>query len=92
VGRGSLGPGPIAPPSGKYTFAITARPGDHLSLATVFVQSNDCFFAVQDQPLFDIAGKPISGDFTHVVHLYVAGTEVDEPIGYGRGQPPGQAG
>jgi hypothetical protein len=90
VGRGADGPGPIAPPHGNYSFEIVASPGDYLSLAAMFVQSNDWFFALQDQPLFDAAGRPISGNFTHVVHLYDAGTEVNEPIGFGPNQAPRQ--
>jgi hypothetical protein len=91
VGRGATGAGPIAPPHGNYSFEITASPGDHLSLATMLVQSNDWFYALHNQPLFDAAGEPIEGDFTHVVSLYNAGTEVDEPIGFGPNQAPRQA-
>jgi hypothetical protein len=92
VGRGATGAGPIFPPDGNYSFEITASPGDHLSLATMLVQSNDWFYALQNQALFDAAGQPIEGNFTHVVHLYNAGTEVDEPIGFGPNQAPRQAG
>jgi len=92
IGRGASGPGPIVPPHGNYSFEIMASPGDHLSLATMFVQSNDWFFALQNQPLFDASGEPIEGDFTHEVQLYDAGTEVDEPIGFGPNQAPRQAG
>jgi hypothetical protein len=92
VGRGASGPGPIFPPDGNYSFEITAGPGDHLSLVLMLVQSNDWFYALQNQPLFDAAGDPIEGNFTHVVALYDAGTEVDEPIGFGANQAPRQAG
>lgn len=92
VGRGAPGVGPIFPPHGNYSFEITASPGDHLSLATMLVQSNDWFYTLHNQPLFDAAGDPIEGDFTHVVELYDAGTEVDEPIGFGANQAPRQAG
>jgi hypothetical protein len=92
VGRGASGPGPILPPHGNYSFEITASPGDHLSLATMLVQSNDWFYALHNQPLFDAAGDPIEGNFTHAVELYDAGTEVDEPIGFGANQAPRQAG
>jgi hypothetical protein len=92
VGRGATGAGPIFPPHGNYSFEITASPGDHLSLATMLVQSNDWFYALQNQPLFDASGRPIEGNFTHVVQLYDAGTEVDEPIGFGPNQAPRQAG
>jgi len=92
VGRGASAVGPIFPPHGNYTFEVTASPGDHLSLASMLVQSNDWFYALHNQPLFDVAGDPIEGDFTHVVELYDAGTEVDEPIGFGSNQAPRQAG
>jgi hypothetical protein len=91
VGRGADGPGPITAPHGNYSFVITANPGDHLSFATMFVQSNDWFYALQNQPLFTADGTPIRGDFTHMVKLYDAGTEVDEPIGFGPNQAPRQA-
>ncbi|MGD1992703.1 MAG: spondin domain-containing protein [Anaerolineae bacterium] len=92
VGHGASGPGPIFPPDGNYAFEIVASPGDHLSLASMLVQSNDWFYALQNQPLFDANGEPIRGDFTHVVRLYDAGTEVDQPIGFGSTQAPRQAG
>jgi len=92
VGRGASGPGPIFPGDGNYSFEITASPGDHLSLATMLVQSNDWFYALRNQPLFDADGDPIRGNFTHVVELYDAGTEVDEPIGFGANQAPRQSG
>ena len=92
VGRGAGEPGPIVPPAGNYSFEIMASPGDLLSLATMFVQSNDWFFALHNQPLFDAAGEPIRGNFTHVMHLYDAGTEANEPIGFGPNQAPRQSG
>jgi hypothetical protein len=88
IGRGATGAGPIFSPHGNFSFEITASPGDQLSLATMFGQSNDWFYALQNQPLFDAAGEPIEGNFTHAVHLYNAGTEVDEPIGFGPNQAP----
>jgi hypothetical protein len=91
VGRGATGAGPIFPPDGNFSFEITASQGDHLCLATMFGQSNDWFYALRNQALFDAAGQPIEGNFTHVVHLYNAGTEVDESIGFGPNQAPRQA-
>jgi hypothetical protein len=92
IGRGATSPNPIFPPDGNYSFEIVASPGDRLSLATMLVQSNDWFYTLRNQPLFDAAGQPIEGNFTHVVQLYDAGTEVDEPIGFGPNQAPRQAG
>lgn len=92
VGRGASGPGPIFAPTGNYTFEITASPGDHFSLANMFVQSNDWFFGLNSLPLFDENDRPISGSVTHHVTLYDAGTEVDETPGFGPNQAPRQAG
>ncbi|MEM7333849.1 MAG: spondin domain-containing protein [Chloroflexota bacterium] len=92
VGRGASGPGPIFAPTGNYSFEITARPGDHFSLANMFVQSNDWFFGINSLPLFDADGNPIVGNVTHHVTLYDAGTEVDQPAGFGPDQAPRQAG
>jgi hypothetical protein len=36
--------------------------------------------------------EPVEGNLTHVVQLYDAGTEVDQPIGFGSNQAPRQAG
>ena len=92
VGRGASGPGPIFAPTGNYSFEITASPGDHFSLANMFVQSNDWFFGINSLPLFDTDGNPISGNVTHHVTLYDAGTEVDQTAGFGSNQAPRQAG
>jgi hypothetical protein len=90
VGRGAAAPGPIMPPAGNFSFEITASPGEMLSLATMFGESNDWFYTLADQPLFDAAGRPIQGDFTHMVQLYDAGTEANEPPGFGPNQAPRQ--
>ncbi len=90
IGRGATAAGPITAPSGNYRFTIMAAPGDHLSLASMFVQSNDWFFSLANQPLFDDAGRPIHGDFSHMVRLLDAGTEVDETPGFGPNQAPRQ--
>lgn len=92
VGRGAGGPGPIFGPHGNYSFEIMAAPGDDLSLAFMFVQSNDWFYGINRLPLFDAAGKARSGNVTHYVTLYDAGTEVDQTPGFGSNQAPRQAG
>lgn len=92
IPHGAGSPGPITPPDGNYRFMITADPGDHLSLATMFVQSNDWFYALRNIPLFDEDGEPLSGNLTHLARLYDAGTEVDQAAGYGSDQAPRQAG
>jgi hypothetical protein len=82
--------GPI-PPGQKYEFEIEARPGQTLSTAWMFGQSNDLFYS-NDRPiaLFDAAGKPVSGDMTAQLSLWDAGTEVNEEPGSGPNQGPRQ--
>lgn len=92
IGRGASEAAPIFAPTGNYSFEITAVPGDHLSFASMFVQSNDWFYALTNQPLFDLGGDPIEGSVTHQIKLYDAGTEFDETPGFGPHQPPRQAG
>jgi hypothetical protein len=73
-------------------FEVKAKPGDRLSFATMFVQSNDKFYGPADGSvsLFDAAGKPVSGDLTSLIRLYDAGTEKDELPGAGSNQAPRQ--
>lgn len=80
-------------PGSAYTFTFTAVPGDHLSFATMLVQSNDLFFAPGENgiALFDDMGNPVHGDVTRTVWLWDAGTEVNEEPGVGENQAPRQA-
>lgn len=73
------------------TFTITAAPGDKLQLETMFVQSNDWFFAFTNGglDLFD-GSTPISGDVTDNLAVYDAGTEEDTAPGTGEFQKPVQ--
>ena len=84
-------PGPLGP-SQSYRFEFYAAEGDRLSLATMFVHSNDLFYATgQDGiALFDDEGMPRQGDLTKELSLYNAGTEEDQPLGEGSFQPPSQ--
>jgi hypothetical protein len=88
---GGTAQGPLAPGQ-AYEFEITAEPGQALSLAWMFGQSNDLFYA-NDRPiaLFDAAGKPVQGDMTAQLSLWDAGTEVNEEPGLGPNQGPRQA-
>jgi hypothetical protein len=90
---GADAPGPAFPESG-YSFTVTAFPGDRLSFATMFVQSNDLIFAPgQDGiPLYNGDGSPLSGDITSQISLWDVGTEVNEEPGVGPNQAPRQAG
>jgi hypothetical protein len=88
VGGAKAGP---ALPGDAYQFTFQARPGERLTLATMFGQSNDVFYAPDDQgiPLF-VNGKPIEGDITSRLSLWDAGTEVNEEPGFGPNQAPRQ--
>jgi hypothetical protein len=89
---GDAGPGP-ATPGKAYEFTITARPGDHLSLSSMFGQSNDLFYSpgYVGVALFKDS-KPISGDITSSFYLWDAGTEVNQEPGLGSDQAPRQSG
>ena len=88
---GATADGPLAPGQ-AYEFEITARPGEQLSLAWMFGQSNDLFYS-NDRPiaLFTAAGQPVSGTLTTQLSLWDAGTEVNEEPGLGPNQGPRQA-
>lgn len=90
---GAAEPGPAAPGS-AYKFRVDAYAGQYLTFATMFVQSNDWFFAPGPDgiALFDADGNPISGDITSQVFLWNAGTEVDQVPGEGADQAPRQSG
>ncbi|SDN02052.1 Spondin_N [Halogranum gelatinilyticum] len=85
--------GPIGP-GGAYTFQVEAHAGHRLSLATMFVQSNDLFYAPEPSgiPLFDENDEPVDGDRTSHLLLWDAGTEVNEEPGVGPNQAPRQSG
>jgi len=77
-----------AGPGHSYQFSFDAGPGTKLSFATMFVASNDLYYAPAGEgiELFD-GGTPISGILTSQVMLYDAGTEVNEEPGNGPNQP-----
>lgn len=79
--------GPIGP-GASYTFTVTATPDHLLSFTTMYVQSNDLFYALSPNgfDLFDDSGNPVSGDVTARLCLYDAGTEGDEEPGVGLNQ------
>ena len=89
----SSSPGPLFP-GAAYEFSFDAAPGHYLSFATMFVQSNDLFYAPNEMgiALYDEAGKPISGDLTELLDLWDAGTELNEIPGEGANQAPRQTG
>jgi hypothetical protein len=89
---GADSPGPIGP-GGSYEFTVQAEPGARLSLATMFVQSNDLFYAFDPQglPLYD-GESTMGGDVTEKLSLWDAGTEVNQEPGVGSDQAPRQSG
>ncbi len=83
---GASAPAPLGPGM-KYQFSFQADPGDQLSLATMFVQSNDLFYAPDDNGIMLYNGHAaISGDVTSKLYLWDAGTEKNEEPGYGPNQ------
>ncbi len=101
---GASEPGPALPGSGSddggvYEFSFHAGPAvlpgtqTKLSFATMFVVSNDLFFAPLGTgiSLYNENGDAISGDITDQVFLWDAGTEVNEEPG-GDNQAPNQSG
>jgi hypothetical protein len=92
VPSGDKEAGPITP--GKaYEFTISAAPGQRLTLAMMFGQSNDLFYApgAKAIALFDAKGQPLAADITSQLQLWDAGTEVNEEPGLGANQAPRQA-
>lgn len=80
-------------PGEYYEFSFEAQEGDHLSLASMLVQSNDLFVAFDDMgiALFN-NGVAKTGDVTSMLKIWDAGTEVNEYPGAGNNQAPRQAG
>jgi len=82
---GPLGPGQA------YELRFTAAAGHAISFATMLAESNDWFFAPGPEgiPLYD-RGTPVSGDVTHLVRLWDAGTESNQEPGVGDATGPKQ--
>ncbi|MBB6645847.1 spondin domain-containing protein [Halobellus ruber] len=83
---------PIAP-GGAFEFTVEAEPGARLSVASMFVPSNDVFLApgAPGIELWPMDGDPVSGDVTDAVELWDAGTEPNaQPPGEGPDQAPAQ--
>lgn len=91
--KGEILPGAITPGK-KYEFSFSADPGQRLTLAMMFGQSNDLFYAPESRGilLFDATGRPAMGDMTSLLSLWDAGTEVNQEPGLGRDQAPRQKG
>jgi hypothetical protein len=80
-------------PGAFFDFVIEARPGDRMSFASMFGQSNDLFIATGPEgvALFDSDGTPRDGDISAELSLWDLGTEVNEYLGAGPNQAPRQA-
>ncbi len=88
---GADGPGPLLP-GGTYSFTVEVGMAMRLYFATMFVQSNDLFYAPGDGlELMGKDGMPMTGDMTAMVQLWDAGTEQNEPPGTGPNQAPRQS-
>lgn len=88
---GMMGPGPIRPGT-SYEFSFTASAGMKLWITMMNGQSNDEFYAPDENgmALFDKDGAPVSADVTAKLILWDAGTEVSEELGIGPNQGPRQ--
>lgn len=88
---GAREPGPILP-GNAFELTFTATPGQRLTLAMMFGQSNDLFYAPTGEglALFDAEGKALTGDVTSRLILWDAGTEVNQEPGLGPDQAPRQ--
>ena len=90
AGEGAPGP---ATPGKSYRFSFEASPGHRLSFATMYVQSNDAFFAPADTGLALYNGStPVTGNVTSMISLWDAGTEINQEPGTGPDQPLRQSG
>ena len=77
-------------PGESYAFTFKAHPGNYLSFATMFVKSNDLFFAPPQEGLaLFTEGTPLTGDVTARIRIWDAGTEDNQPPGNGDQQPLG---
>ena len=86
---GATGDGPLTPGQ-AYEFELSASPGQSLSVAWMFGQSNDLFYSNERPIALFAGGKPVSGDMTSQLSLWDAGTEVNEEPGLGPNQAPRQ--
>jgi hypothetical protein len=79
---------PIAP-GGAFEFDIEAEPGQRLSVASMYVPSNDVFISpTTGLALYDGDGNPVEGELSGDLRLWDAGTEVNEsPVSGPTGAP-----
>ena len=90
---GTFGTAPLKPGE-KYSFTISgASPGDHFSIVSMMMQSNDIVYSTPDNgiPLFNENGRPFNGNASRLIVSYDVGTEANEFPGAGLNQPIRQA-
>ncbi len=78
-----------ATPGQTMVFEIEAVPGQRLNFATMLISANDWFISNNQAgiTLFEEDGTPLDSFDLSKNYLYDAGTEVDQVIGAGNGQP-----
>lgn len=76
-------------PGESIVYEIEAAPGQRLNFATMLVSTNDWFISNNQAgiELFNEDGTVKSEFVTYKNYLYDSGTEIDEPVGLGDGQP-----
>jgi hypothetical protein len=95
VGADAAGP---LTPGNAYEFSFEAQAGTpqyYLSFVTMFVPSNDAFYALggpSGLQVFGSGNSPTAGDVTDRVSLWDTGTEINEEPGLGENQPMRQRG
>lgn len=78
-----------ASPGESLVFEIEAAPGQRLNFATMLISSNDWFISNNQAgiTLFNEDGS-VKTDFdVNKNYLYDSGTELDQEVGFGNGQP-----
>lgn len=78
-----------AAPGEEMSFEIKALPGQRLNFATMFISSNDWFISNNQAgiELFESDGSAKTEFNINKNYLYDSGTEEDQIIGLGNGQP-----
>lgn len=81
-------------PGASESFSFNAGKGHYLQFGTMYVKSNDLFYAPSDMgiALYDMDGNAVTGNVTSQIYLWDAGTEVNEEPGMGMNQPMNQSG
>ncbi len=89
VGATDKGP---AKPGQSFELTVTAEPGQKLSFASMYGQSNDTIVSAQNIELFDASGNPLAEhEATAEVDTWDVGTEHNQAPEMGPDQAPRQA-